>query len=377
MESAYGEELELFRQTARSFLQREVEPRLRELESGTDAAFWRGAGRAGLLGVAVPEEYGGPGADPLAIVVVSEELGRSPAGATLGSCLNADMCTMFLLRYGDEEQKRAWLPRIVTGEVIQCMALTEAGSGSDAASIRATATRDGEYYVINGSKTYISNGYKAHLMYVLAKTNLAERGRGISIILVPADTPGVTRRLLPTMGFPGGDTSEIFFSDVRVPARNLLGSEGQGLKMFQPIISLDRLQICARSQGAAEAAFALTLDYVRQRRIFGQRLIEFQNTQFKLADVETDLALGRALLDDAVRKYRAGQLTDRATCILKIFLPEMEFRVLDTCLQFWGGAGFMQESTVARMFTAARVQRIYAGATELQKAMLARQYLTE
>jgi len=377
VESAYGDELELFRQTARGFLQREVEPRLRELAGGTDEAFWRGAGRAGLLGVAVPEEYGGPGADPLAIVVVSEELGRSPAGATLGSCLNADMCTMFLLRYGEEEQKRTWLPRIVTGEVIQCMALTEAGSGSDAASIRTTATRDGDEFVINGSKTYISNGYKAHLMYVLAKTNPAERGRGISVILVPGDAPGVTRRLLPTIGFPGGDTSEIFFSDVRVPARNLLGTEGQGLKMFQPIISLDRLQICARSQGAAEAAFALTLDYVRQRRIFGQRLVDFQNTQFKLADVETDVALGRALLDDAVRRYRAGQLTDRATSILKIFLPEMEFRVLDTCLQFWGGAGFMQESTIARMFAAARVQRIYAGATELQKAMLARQYLAD
>ena len=377
MESVYGDELEMFRLTARSFLQREVEPRLKELQAGTDATFWRGAGQAGLLGVAVPEEYGGPGADPLAIVVVSEELGRSPAGATLGSCLNADMCTMFMLRYGSEQQKRAWLPRIVSGEVIQCMALTEAGSGSDAASIRTTAQRDGDEYVINGSKTYISNGYKSHLMYVLAKTQPAEGGRGISIILVPAHTPGVTRRLLPTMGFPGGDTSEIFFSDLRVPAANLLGVEGAGLRMFQPIISLDRLQICARSQGAAEAAFALTLDYVRQRRIFGQRLVDFQNTQFRLAEVETDIALGRALLNDAVRRYRAGELTDRETAILKIFLPEMEFRVLDTCLQFWGGAGFMEESTIARMFTAARVQRIYAGATELQKALLARQYVQD
>ena len=377
MQSAYGDEMEMFRQTARSFLQREVEPRLKALEHGTDQTFWHAAGRAGLLGVAVPEEYGGPGADPLAIVVVSEELGRSPAGATLGSCLNADMCTMFMLRYGSEQQKQTWLPGVVTGDVIQCMALTEADSGSDAASIRTTAVRQGDEYVINGSKTYISNGFKSHLIYALAKTDPALHGRGISVILVPGETPGVTRRLLPTMGFPGGDTSEIFFSDVRVPASNLLGTEGAGLKMFLPIISLDRLQICARSQGAAEAAFALTLDYVRQRRIFGQRLVEFQNTQFKLADIETDIALGRALLDDAVRKYRAGQLTDRATSILKIFLPEMEFRVLDTCLQFWGGAGFMQESTIGRMFTAARVQRIYAGATELQKSLLGRNYLAD
>ena len=375
MHSAYGDEMDLFRQTARSFLQREVEPRLKALEHGTDEAFWLAAGRAGLLGVAVPEEYGGPGADPLAIVVVSEELGRSPVGATLGSCLNADMCTLFMLRYGSEEQKRAWLPRVVTGEVIQCLALTEADSGSDAASIRTTAIRRGDEYVINGAKTYISNGYRSHLIYLLAKTDPEKQGRGISLFLVPADTPGISRRRLPTMGFPGGDTSELFFSDVRVPVGNLLGTEGAGLRMFQPIISLDRLQICARSQGAAEAAFALTLDYVRQRRIFGQRLIDFQNTQFKLADVETDVALGRALLDDAVRKYRAGELSDRESAILKIFLPEMEFRVLDTCLQFWGGAGFMQESTIARMFTAARVQRIYAGATELQKALLARDYL--
>jgi acyl-CoA dehydrogenase len=377
VDSVYGEELDMFRLSARAFLQREVEPRLKELEHGTDDKFWRAAGAAGLLGVAVPEAYGGPGADPLAIVVVSEELGRSPAGATLGSCLNEDMCTMFMLRYGSEAQKSEWLPRVVTGEVVQCLALTEADSGSDAASIRSTAVRDGDSYVINGSKTYISNGHKAHLIYLLAKTDPAKQGRGISVILVPGDTAGVSRRLLPTMGFPGGDTSELFFSDVRVPAQNLLGAEGAGLKMFQPIIALDRLQICARSQGAAEAAFALTLDYVRQRRIFGQRLIEFQNTQFKLAEVETDVALGRALLDDAVRKYRADTLTERDTSILKIFLPEMEFRVLDICMQFWGGAGFMHESTISRMFTAARVQRIYAGATELQKALLARHYLTD
>ncbi|MET0987510.1 MAG: acyl-CoA dehydrogenase family protein [Steroidobacteraceae bacterium] len=377
MESAYGEELDMFRDATRTFFRREVEPRLKQLEHGTDEEFWRAAGRAGLLGVAVPPEYGGPGADPLAIVVVSEELGRSPAGATLGSCLNSDMCTMFMLRNGNEAQKREWLPQFLTGEIIQCMALTEAGSGSDAASIKTTAVRDGDHYVINGSKTFISNGYKAHLMYVQAKTDPTQRGRGMSMFLVRADTPGITRRLLPTMGFPGGDTAEIFFDNVRVPAENLLGKEGDGLKMFLPVISLDRLQICARSQGAAEAAFALTLDYVRQRQIFGQRLIDFQNTQFKMADCETDIALGRALLDDAVRKYRAGKLTDRDSSILKIFMPEMEFRVLDTCMQFWGGTGFMHEATISRMFTAARVQRIYAGATELQKSMLARDYLAK
>jgi len=375
MESAYGEELEMFRRTVRSFFQNDVEPRLNELQNGTDEKFWKDAGRAGLLGVAAPEEYGGPGASPLAICIVSEELGRSPAGATLGSCLNADMTTMFMVNYGNEEQKRKWLPGVISGDVIQCTALTEADSGSDAASIRTTAVREGDHYVINGAKAYISNGVKSHLMYVLAKTDPSKKGRGISMILVPSDTPGVTRRLMPTMGFPGGDTAEIFFDNVRVPVENLIGEEGMGLAMFQPIISLDRLQICARSQGAAEAAFELTLDYVRNRKIFGQRLIDFQNTQFKMADVETEIALGRALLNETIRKYNAGTITDRDSSILKIYMPEMEFRVMDTCLQFWGGSGFMHETTISRMFTAARVQRIYAGATELQKSMLARQYL--
>ena len=375
MSGTYGEELEMFRDTVRVFFQREVEPRLRQLANGTDEKFWHDAGRAGLLGIAIPQEHGGPGADPLALCVISEELGRSPAGATLGSCLNGDMTTMFLIRYGSEAQKRRWFPGILRGDVIQCMALTEADSGSDAASIRTRAVRDGDEYVINGSKTYISNGGKAGLIYAVVKTDSSLRGAGMSILLVPGGTPGVERRMLKTAGFPGGDTAEIFFTNVRVPAENLLGEEGQGLKMFLPVISLDRLQICARSQGAAEAAFALTLEYVRNRKIFGQRLIDFQNTQFKMADVETDITLGRALLNEAVRKYRAGAFTDADSSILKIFMPEMEFRVLDTCLQFWGGAGFVEEMTISRMFSAARVQRVYAGATELQKALLARRYL--
>ena len=371
----YGEELEMVRETARAFLRRRVEPRLSELENGTDERFWHDAAEAGLLGVAIPEDEGGAGADPLALCVISEELGRSPAGATLGSCLNADMCTMFLIANGADAQKQAWFPGIVSGDVIQCMALTEAESGSDAASIRTTAKRDGDHYVINGAKTFISNGFKSHLMYVLAKTDTSKRGRGMSMFLVPADSPQITRRLIPTMGFPAGDTSEIFFDDVRVPVENRLGEEGEGMKMFLPVIALDRLQICARSLGAAEAAFRMTLEHTRNRKIFDQRLVDFHNTQFVLADMETDISLGRALMRDAISKFRAGTLSDADSSILKIFMPEMEFRVLDKCVQLWGGAGWMDEMTISRMFTAARVQRIYAGATELQKALLARRYM--
>ena len=376
MQTAYGEELEMFRLTARAFFQKELEPRIKEFEQhGTDRVFWRAAGAAGLLGVFVPSEYGGPDADPLAIMIVSEELGRTPAGATVGSCLNADMTTYFMVHFGTEEQKRRWLPGVVTGDVIQATALTEPESGSDAASIRTTALRRGDHYVINGAKCFISNGSKADLIYVIAKTDPEARGRGTSVILVPGDTPGLTRRLQATMGFKGGDTSELFFDDLKVPVENLLGKEGEGLRMFQPVISLDRMQLCARSQGSAETAFEMTLEYVRNRRIFGQRLIDFQNTQFKLAEMETEIAVGRAFLNEIINKYRAGTCTDADTSMLKVWVPEMEGRVLDRCLQFWGGSGFMDDMPISRMYTAARVQRIYAGATELQLALLARRYL--
>lgn len=376
MHSAYGEELELFRDTVRAFFKKELEPRVKEFEkSGTDRAFWRAAGAAGLLGVFVPSEYGGPDADPLAIMVVSEELGRCPAGATVGSCLNADMTTHFMVSFGTEAQKRRWLPGVVSGDVIQATALTEPDSGSDAAALRTTAVKQGGDYVINGSKCYISNGSKADLLYVIAKTDPSAGTRGTSVILVPGNTPGLTRRLQPTMGFRGGDTSELFFENVRVPQDNLLGKEGEGLKMFQPVISLDRMQICARSLGSAEAAFEMTLEHVRNRKLFGQRLIDFQNTQFKMAEMETDIAVGRAFMAEIIRKYRDGSCSDVDTSMLKLWMPEMEGRVLDGCLQFWGGAGFMDDLPISRMFTAARVQRIYAGATELQKSLVARRYL--
>ncbi len=375
--SAYGEELDLFQRTVRSFFQKELEPRVKEFEQhGVDRRFWLAAGRAGIIGVFVPPEYGGPGADPLAIMVVSEELGRSPAGATVGSCLNADMTTHFMVHHGTAQQKRRWLPGVVTGEVIQATALTEPDSGSDAGAIRTTAIRQGDQYVLNGSKCFISNGSKADLIYVIAKTDPGAGSRGTSVILVPAGTPGLTRRLQTTMGFCGGDTSELFFDNVRVPVSHLLGREGAGLKMFLPVISLDRMQICARSQGSAESAFEMTLEHARNRKLFGQRLIDFQNTQFKLAEMETEITAGRALLNATIEKFRAGTCSDHDTSILKAWMPEMEGRVLDGCLQLWGGNGFMHDQPISRMYTAARVQRIYAGATELQKSLIARRYLS-
>lgn len=378
MESVYGEELEMFRDSVRQFFKRDVEPRLDQLANGTDDKFWKDAANAGLLGVVAPEEYGGYGAHPLAMVIVSEELGRSPAGPILGSCLNSDMTTMFMVMYGNEEQKRYWLPKFVSGEIIQATALSEAGSGSDAGAMATKAVRDGDDIVINGSKCWISNGNKANkdgLIYIHAKLAPSDKGPGgPSIFLVPGGTPGVTTRYIPTMSFRGGDTAEIFLDDVRVPASSMLGEEGQGLKMFQPVITLDRLMLCARSMGAVDGAFEATLEYVRDRKVFGQRLIDYQNTQFKMAEFETEIAVGRAFMNDAIRKWQAGEMTQKDAMMLKIWLPEMECRVIDGMLQFWGGSGFSDETVISKYYTAARVQRIHAGATELQKAMMGRLY---
>lgn len=375
LESVYGEELEMFRATVRAFLKKELEPRIREFDDkGTDRALWRAAGKAGLLGTIIPEEYGGPGADPLTIVVVSEELGRCPAAASAGSCISSDIATGFLVHHGTPAQLKYWAPKILSGDSIQAMALTEAEAGSDAAAIRSTARREGDHYVINGAKCFISNGYKADLIYAIVKTDPSARSRGMSVIIVPGDAPGVTKRRMNTMGYRGGDTGEIFFSDVKVPMTNLIGEEGNAMKMFHHTIALDRLQISARALGVAETAFEMTKEYVRSRKVFGQRLVDFQNTQFKLAEMEVDVTVGRALLHDLIRKYKAGTFSDDDGAVVKIWIPEMEGRVLDACVQLWGGNGFMDDMPISRMYTAARVDRIFAGATELQKSLMARKY---
>lgn len=374
-ESPYGEELEMFRETVRAYFKREVEPRLKEFEAaGSDRDIWRKAGEYGILGATIPEEYGGAGAHRMAIMVAAEELGYAPSGATMGSFIGTDICTNFLVDHGTEDQKRKWFPGILTGEVIQCMALTEPESGSDATSIRTHAVRDGDDYVINGAKCFISNGAKADLIFAIVKTDPAARGRGMSVVIVPGGTPGLTQRRTITQGYKGGDTGEIFFDDVRVPLANLVGEENKAMAMFIPTIGLDRMQIVARSMGAAQQAFELTLEHCRTRKIFGQRLVDFQNTQFVLAQMETEIAVGRAYLDSLIRKMWAGTLTDAESSMAKIWLCELEFRTLDNCVQLWGGNGWMDEQPISRMFTAARVQRIFAGATELMKSLLGRRY---
>jgi acyl-CoA dehydrogenase len=378
MKSIYGEDLERFRDSLRAFFRKEIEPNAKRFEGqGVDREMWRRAGRAGLLGVCIPPEHGGAGDDGLALVIGAEEVGYSPAGATVGAFMGTDICTLFLVHHGSEAQKKRWFPPILAGECIQCMGMTEPDAGSDVAAIRTTAIRQGDEFVVNGAKRFLSNANKADLIYLIAKTDPAARGRGMSLVMVPGDAPGVTKRRLKTMGYPGGDVGELFFDDVRVPAENLLGQEGNAMKLFHTTMILDRLMVCGRSMGNARLAFEMTLDYARQRKLFGQRVVDFQNTQFGLAQAEIDIEVGRAYLDSLITKFRDSTFTDRDGWQCKVWFSEMEGRVLDSCLQFWGGSGWMDESPISRMYTAARLQRLHAGPNELAKSILGRSYVRE
>ena len=370
----YTEEHEMYRQTVRAFLDRVHEPNLKKYEAagGVDADFWRAAGQAGLLGTCIPEEYGGAGGEFTFNVILAEELGRTIGSATTGSTLMADMASYFLVDYGTEEQKRKYFPGILAGEISQAMPLTEPDVGSDATAIKTTAIREGDDYVINGEKYFISNGTGASLLYIVAKTDPEQRSKGMSIILADADTPGISRHKIKMMGWGCGDTGALSFDNVRVPVSNLLGQEGAGLKMLLGTFLEDRQQIAGRCLGAAKLALELTLDYVKQRKVSGQTVFDFQNSKFVLAEVRTDIAVAEAMLDTCMIKFRDGKLSFEDAAMLKLWATEMEGRVVDKCLQLFGGAGLMDDTPISRLYTAARIQRVYAGTSELQKVAIAK-----
>jgi alkylation response protein AidB-like acyl-CoA dehydrogenase len=367
----------MFRRTVRSFLDRELEPHYRRYADagGLDKAFWRKAGSAGLLGSAIPEEFGGPGGDFIFNVILAEELGRSVGSAWTGSSLMADIATHILMGFGSAEQKAKYAPGILSGEVTQAMPLTEPDAGSDPTAIKATAIRDGDDYVINGDKFFISNGATADVLYVVAKTDPTQRGRGMSIIIVDATTKGVERRRIPMVGWPAGDTGELHFDNVRVPVTNLLGKEGGAMAILMSTFLEDRIQIGARCLGATERALELTIEYTKERKVFGQRVIDFQNSQFVLAEAKAEIEVGRAIVDQSVMKLRDKQFSFEDGAVLKLWMTEMENRVIDKLQQLFGGAGQMRDTPIAQMYTAARIQRIYAGTTELQKVAIARALL--
>lgn len=374
----YEPEHEQFRETFRRFLQQEAEPNLdRWIETHhIEPEFFLKAGSAGILGVDIPEEYGGPGGDFLHRLVIAEELGYSIAGASMSTAIIGDGTAEILYRNGNEEQRRKWLPRMVKGEVRFGLAITEPHSGSDPASIRTSAVRDGDEWVIKGSKTYISNSASAHAFMVGCKTDPAAGNKGISVIIIEADRPGFRRgKRLKKMGNDAADTGELFFDDVRVPVGNLMGKLNDGFRVMLSGVGMDRITWPLIAHAASTRALHETVEFVRNRKAFGQAILDFQNTRFKLAEIKAELAVGRAYLDEVVRDYKAnGKLNLEKCAIAKLWLCEMEGRVIDQCVQLHGGAGYMDEYPISRLYTAARLHRIFAGTSEIMKVIIGRTF---
>jgi alkylation response protein AidB-like acyl-CoA dehydrogenase len=374
----FSEEHELFRETCRRFYEKELEPYYLEWEKagkGTPKSFWKKAGEAGLVGMVVPEEYGGPGGDFLFNLIQNEEMGRFVGGAAVGAAIATDVMTNILIDHGTHEQKLQWCPGILAGDVVQALGLTEPGSGSDVSSLQTRARKQGGDYVLNGNKCYSSSGDKADLLYVVARTDGdLERGKGaMTMFLVDRNTPGVTTRRMETLGMRASSIGEWFLEDVRVPRENILGREGEALKtVLKGTFVCDRTIIATRAQAVAELAFDLTLAYVKDRRIFGQTVFEFQNTQFKLAEMKAELTVGKGFLESVLRSMVAGRLDPITATTAKLWMTEMEYRVVDTCLQLHGGYGYMSESPISRIYTYARVEPIYGGTSEIQKVMIAK-----
>lgn len=371
----YSSDHELFRTNARRFFREELEPNIEQWEKDEiiPRAFWEKAGANGFLCCGVPEEYGGPGADFLYNMVLSEETGYAIGGASVGFSVQADIVAYYLLHAGTEEQKKYWLPRMVTAESIASIGLTEPGCGSDLKAMRTTAVRDGDEYVINGQKTFITNGQNCDFCLVACSTDPSKGAKGISLIIVETSRAGFERgRNLEKIGQKAADTSELFFQDVRVPVTNLVGKEGEGFAIMMRELPRERITIACRAQAEAQRAFELTNEYVKERKAFGQAIADFQNTQFTLADIKTNLTVGWAFLDQCLLRANDGTLTPEEGAMAKLWTTENEGQVVDKCLQFFGGYGYMKEYPISRAFVDARVRRIYGGASEIMKLVISR-----
>jgi len=367
---------EIFRQTVRAFLQREVVPHQeRWAEVGmVDREVWRKAGAAGLLCPWLPEADGGPGGDFLHSVIVIEELARIyESGFAL--LLHSDVVVPYIASFGSDEQKQRWLPGCVSGDIVTAIAMTEPGTGSDLASIATTARRDGDEYVLNGAKTFITNGILCDLCVVAARSEQGDNPhQNISLFAVEAGTPGFHKgKKLKKMGMASQDTAELAFEDCRIPATNLIGAPGAGFLMLMQKLQQERLVVAIGSQAGAEVVLDETIKYVHDRKAFGKPIGKFQNTQFKLAECATEVEVGRAFLDRVIEQHVAGEYLVKECSMAKLWQTEMLGRVVDTCLQFFGGYGYMLEYPITRAYMDARVQRIYAGTSEIMKIIIAKQ----
>lgn len=370
------EDLVLLEEQARKFIDAEYVPQLdRWHEQGMyEREVWTKAGQAGLLCAAMPEEYGGAGGSFAHEAVINREL--SLAGFdTFGAPLHSGIVAPYILHYGTEEQKRRWLPKLATGELVGAIAMTEPGTGSDLQGVRTTARQSGNGYLLNGSKTFITNGQHANLVIVVAKTDPKAGSKGVSLFVVETDTaPGFRRgRKLKKLGQDSADTSELFFEDVQLPADSLLGTEeGQGFYQLMKELPQERLIVALHAVAMMERAVALTTDYVKQRKAFGRAIVEFQNTQFVLAECKTEATIAKVFVDHCIERHVQGQLDTVTASMAKYRLTDTCGDVLDRCLQLFGGYGYMDEYPISRMYRDARVLRIYAGTNEIMKLLIAR-----
>jgi acyl-CoA dehydrogenase len=370
------EDLVLLEQQARRFLAAEFVPHVEAWQRNgiMDRVMWTKAGAAGLLCAAMPEEYGGAGGSFAHEAVINREIALAGLDC-FGGPLHSGIVAPYILHYGTEEQKHRWLPRLATGELVGAIAMSEPGAGSDLQGVRTTARKSGNGYVLNGSKTFITNGQHANLIIVVAKTDPSQGAKGTSLMVVETDdAPGFRRgRKLDKLGMDWADTSELFFEEVPLPSTSLLGTdEGQGFIQLMNELPQERLIVATAAVGMIERALAHTLDYVKQRQAFGKRIIEFQNTQFELAECKTEATIGKIFLDHCIERHVAGQLDTTTASMAKYWLSDLQNRIVDRCLQLFGGYGYMDEYPISRMYRDARVQRIYAGTNEIMKLLIAR-----
>lgn len=373
-------ELQLFRHNVRRFVQNEIVPHYERWEKAgiVPRELWNQLGRAGLLCVDIPEDYDGAGATFDFSMVVTQELAIAGCGALGGSlAVHSDIVAHYILNVGTEQQKNIYLPKLVSGERVGAIAMTEPGAGSDLQGIRTTARPDGDQYVINGSKTFITNGQHCDFVIVVARTNLAVAGaKGLSLFIVDSDSRGFERgRNLDKIGCHSADTSELFFQDVRVPASALLGGLDKGFIVLANELQRERLSLATMAVAAAEGVLALTVTYVKERQVFGGPLAQLQNTRFKLAEMQTDMRVHKAFANECLERFKAGTLDVASVSMAKLACTEMQGRIADGCLQLFGGYGYMSEYPISRAYVDARVQRIYGGTSEIMKEIVARDLL--
>lgn len=366
----FSQEHEMFRDQVRTFLKREVIPMHDQWERDGQISreAWLKAGNAGLLCPTVAEVYGGFGLDFLFSVVVMEELGRAGLSGP-GFWIHSEMVTPYISNFGSETQKQHWLPKMVAGEAIGAVGMSEPGAGSDLRGMRTTAKRDGNEWVINGQKVFISNGQMADVLILAAKTE----GDRISLFVVDTKSEGYRRgKNLDKMGAHAQDTSELFFDNMRLPADALLGREGEGFAYLLKGLARERTSIAVSCVAKAEGVFEETAAYVKERKAFGKSLLDFQNTRFVMADVKTDITVGRAYVDDLLSQYMNGTLDGETAAMAKLWTTEMIGRTTDRCLQMFGGWGYMNEYPISRAYTAARVERIAGGTSEIMREIIGR-----